>query len=74
MMRKTSLVLFGALAGAAAVLVAPQPSRLMLSSARADQADTYRALILFGGVFERVRAHYVEKPDDGKLIEGPKVH
>ncbi len=69
MMRKTSLLLFGALAGAAAVLVAVQPSRLMLSSARADQADTYRALILFGGVFEKVRAHYVEKPDDGKLIE-----
>jgi carboxyl-terminal processing protease len=69
MMRKTSLLLFGALAGAAAVLVAVQPSRLMLSSARAGQADTYRALILFGGVFEQVRSHYVEKPDDGKLIE-----
>jgi carboxyl-terminal processing protease len=69
MMRKTSLLLFGALAGAAAMLVAVQPSRLMLSSARAGQADTYRALILFGGVFEQVRAHYVEKPDDGKLIE-----
>jgi carboxyl-terminal processing protease len=69
MMRKTSLLLFGALAGAAAVLVAVQPSRLMFGSARADQADTYRALILFGGVFEKVRAHYVEKPDDGKLIE-----
>jgi carboxyl-terminal processing protease len=69
MMRKTSLLLFGALAGAAAMLVAVQPARLMLSSARAGQADTYRALILFGGVFEQVRAHYVEKPDDGKLIE-----
>jgi carboxyl-terminal processing protease len=69
MMRKASLLLFGALAGAAATLVAVQPSRLMLSSARAAQADSYRALILFGGVFEQVRAHYVEKPDDGKLIE-----
>src|SRR6266478_5156756 len=26
-------------------------------------------LSLFGDVFERVRADYVEKPDDGKLIE-----
>ncbi len=69
MMRKTSLLLFGALAGAAAILVAVQPSWLMLSSASAGQADTYRALILFGGIFEQVRAHYVEKPDDGKLME-----
>src|SRR3990170_3316140 len=27
------------------------------------------SLILLGAVFERVRADYVEKPDDGKLIE-----
>src|SRR5579885_3803564 len=71
MMRKTSLVLLGAVAGAAVTLVAVQPSsRLLLgSSARAAQADTYRQLNLFGDVFERVRADYVEKPDDGKLIE-----
>jgi carboxyl-terminal processing protease len=66
-MRKTSLLLLGALAGAAATLAAVQPS--LLGSARATQAVSYRALILFGGVFEQVRAHYVEKPDDGKLIE-----
>jgi len=32
-------------------------------------ADTYRQLSLFGDIFERVRAHYVEKPDDSKLVE-----
>jgi carboxyl-terminal processing protease len=69
MMRKSSLLLFGALAGAAVTLVAVQPSRLMLGSARAAQGDSYRALVLFGGIFEQVRAHYVDKPDDGKLIE-----
>jgi carboxyl-terminal processing protease len=69
MMRKASLLVSGALAGAAATLVAVQPSRLVLSSARAAQAGSYRALTLFGGVFEQVRAHYVEKPDDRKLIE-----
>src|SRR3984885_768345 len=70
MMRKTSLLLLGAVAGAAVTLVAVQPSRLMVgSSARAAQADTYRQLNLFSDIFERVRAHYVEKPDDGKLIE-----
>ena len=39
------------------------------ASAKAAAADTYRQLNLFGDVFERVRADYVEKPDDAKLIE-----
>jgi len=70
MMRKTSLILLGAAAGAAMTLIATQP-RLMLAgaSAKAAAADTYRQLNLFGDVFERVRADYVEKPDDAKLIE-----
>jgi len=68
-MRKTSLLLLGAVAGAVGTLVAVQLSWLTPSSARAAQADTYRALNLFGDVFEQVRAHYVEMPDDGKLIE-----
>ena len=51
-------------------LLAVQP-RIMLvgATAKAAAADTYRQLNLFGDVFERVRADYVEKPDDGKLIE-----
>jgi carboxyl-terminal processing protease len=70
MMRKTSLILLGAAAGAALTLVTTQP-RLMLvgASAKAAAADTYRQLNLFGDVFERVRASYVEKPEDSKLIE-----
>src|SRR5215468_9843095 len=71
MMRKTSLVLLGAAAGAALTILAVQPSRLLIgTSARAAAADTYRQLNLFGDIFERVRSHYVEKPDDSKLIEG----
>ena len=31
--------------------------------------DTYRLLNLFGDVFERVRASYVEKPSDQEVIE-----
>ena len=31
--------------------------------------ETYKLLQLFGNVFERVRADYVEKPSDQKLIE-----
>src|SRR5207302_1240373 len=71
MMRKTSLILLGAAAGVAATLVVTQP-RILFDGARAQAAaadNTYRQLSLFGDVFERVRADYVEKPDDGKLVE-----
>ena len=69
MMRKTTLILLGAAAGIALTLISTQP-RIVFdgSSARAATADTYRQLSLFGDVFERVRADYVEKPDDSKLI------
>jgi len=51
-------------------LLATQPHMVFIgSSAKAAAADTYRQLNLFGDVFERVRADYVEKPDDQKLIE-----
>src|SRR5580692_6058720 len=70
MMRKTSLVFLGAVAGAVATLLVTQPHSMMLgSAARAAASDTYRELNLFGDVFERVRADYVEKPDDSKLVE-----
>ncbi len=70
MMRKTTLIFLGALAGAAVTLVATQPRTLLIgSSAKAAASDTYRQLNLFGDVFERVRADYVDKPDDSKLVE-----
>jgi len=72
MMRKTFLILLGAVSGVALTLMATQPQLLPIglgSSAKAAAADTYRQLNLFGDVFERVRADYVEKPDDTKLIE-----
>ena len=70
MMRKTSLILLGAAAGVAVTLATTQP-RFLLEGTRAQAAaaDIYRQLSLFGDLFERVRADYVEKPDDGKLIE-----
>src|SRR6266568_8747570 len=68
MMRNSSLILLSAAAGAALTLVATQP-RLAGVGASATAADTYRQLNLFGDVLERVRADYVEKPDDSKLIE-----
>jgi carboxyl-terminal processing protease len=70
MMRKTSLIFLGAAAGVVVTLLATQPpSALVGSSAKAAASDTYRQLNLFGDVFERVRADYVEKPDDSKLVE-----
>jgi len=70
MMRKIPLVILSAAAGAALTLLAVQPRVLFLgNSAFAAAADTYRQLNLFGDVFERVRTDYVEKPDDGKLVE-----
>src|ERR1700754_1762526 len=72
MMRKTFLILLGAASGVALTVVATQPRLVPVafgSSAKAAAADTYRQLNLFGDVFERVRADYVEKPDDSKLIE-----
>src|ERR1700739_1407866 len=70
MMRKTSLILLGAAAGAALTLMTTQP-RIVFegSSAKAAGAGTHRHLSLFGDVFERGRADYVEKPDDSKLVE-----
>ena len=69
-MRKTSLILLGALVGVVATLLLTQPHALLMDSAAgAAASDTYRTLNLFGDVFERVRADYVEKPDDSKLVE-----
>ncbi|MGA9322541.1 MAG: PDZ domain-containing protein, partial [Xanthobacteraceae bacterium] len=70
MMRKTSLIFLGAIAGAGLTLRATQPHNVFVeSSAKAASSDTFRQLKLFGDVFERVRADYVEKPDDSKLVE-----
>src|SRR5262245_58480622 len=69
-MMMRNLLLLGAAAGVAVTLIAISP-RIVLDGARAQtaDADTYRQLSLFGDIFERLRADYVEKPDDSKLIE-----
>jgi carboxyl-terminal processing protease len=69
MMRKVSLVVLGAMAGAATVTIGQQTHLLAGGSARAAISDTYRSLNLFGDVFEKIRSDYVEKPDEGKLVE-----
>src|SRR6476660_5713792 len=70
MMRKTPLIFLGAIAGAGLTLLVTQPRIVSVgSSVKAALSDTYKKLNLFGEVFERVRADYVEKPDDSKLVE-----
>src|SRR6202166_4127904 len=70
MMHKTSFAFLGAIAGAGLTLLATQPHAVFVESiAKAASSDTYRQLNLFGEVFERVRADYVEKPNDSKLVE-----
>ena len=67
MMRRFALLAVGAAAGA---LVAGTAAQFGGSGeATAAAPDTYRQLNLFGDVFERIRADYVEEPDDAKLIE-----
>lgn len=68
-MRKVSLVLFGALLGAGTATMVSHSDLLSSTRATAAPADTYRQLSLFGDVFEKIRTDYVEKPDDGKMIE-----
>ncbi|MBV9752540.1 MAG: S41 family peptidase [Hyphomicrobiales bacterium] len=69
-MRKSSLLLLGAVFGAGAATLGLETRFLATEPAHAASAgDTYRQLNLFGDVFERIRSDYVEKPDDGKLVE-----
>ncbi|HEY9057931.1 MAG TPA: S41 family peptidase [Aurantimonas sp.] len=65
MIRKLSILFAGALMGATAMTVVSQNA----GTANAAGSDTYRQLAIFGDVFERVRAQYVDEPDDQKLIE-----
>src|SRR3984957_16323215 len=71
-MRKNYLFLLGTVAGVSLTLLAPGPRGDMLIAAAkaATTPDTYSQLNLLGDVFERIRADYVEKPEDSKLVEG----
>jgi carboxyl-terminal processing protease len=59
-------VRFLLLAAVAAFLISPVTRA---AEEKASQADTYELLNLFGDVFERVRADYVEEASDEELIE-----
>src|SRR6516164_6697862 len=71
-MRKNSGFFLGAAAGVCLTLFVsgPQSAQLVATAKAALGSGVYSKLNLFGEVFERVRADYVEKPDDAKLVEG----
>ncbi|CCE02888.1 S41 family peptidase [Bradyrhizobium sp. STM 3809] len=72
-MRKNWLFLAGTMTGVCLTLMVSGPEGAQLiarAKAAAGMGDTYSQLNLFGAVFERVRADYVEKPSDPALIEG----
>ncbi|WP_175577705.1 S41 family peptidase [Mongoliimonas terrestris] len=69
MIRKLSLLAAGACLGAAVTVVTGTGQLPGLGTAIAASADTYRQLNLFGDVFERIRADYVEEPDEAALVE-----
>jgi len=75
MLRKTGLILIPMAAGAiitGAIMsnFGVQPTHAQQTTqAQQPTAEVYRHLNLFGDVFERIRAEYVEAPDEKILIE-----
>src|SRR3954469_23272935 len=72
-MRRNLTFLLGTVTGICltVLVTGPQGAHLVAAAKAAARSDnTYSQLNLFGDVFERVRASYVEKPDDSKLMEG----
>lgn len=68
-MRKISISVMALAAGFAAGIAISSP-KLFPAEAASGSPETYRQLNLFGEVFERVRAGYVEQPADVDLIDG----
>ena len=66
-MNKTKFTYLGLFA--AGVVSAPVIWQAFAGAFAASNAETYKQLNLFGDVFDRVRADYVEAPDEEKLIE-----
>jgi len=68
-MRKTQYALWTLLVLAVLAAGSTMVGLARSQAASAASSDIYRQLDLFGEVLERVRADYVEKPDDAKMIE-----
>jgi len=69
MMRKTEYALLALLVLAVLAAGSTMVSFARSQAASATNSEIYKQLDLFGEVLERVRADYVESPEDAKLIE-----
>jgi carboxyl-terminal processing protease len=69
MMRKSEYALWALLVLAVLAAGSTMVSLARSQSATAANSEIYKQLDLFGEVLERVRADYVEQPEDAKLIE-----
>jgi carboxyl-terminal processing protease len=69
MMRKTEYALLAFLVLAVLAVGSTVVSFARSESASAANSEIYKQLDLFGEVLERVRADYVEEPEDSELIE-----
>jgi len=69
MMRKSEYALWALLVLAVLAAGSTMVSLARSQSASAANSEIYKQLDLFGEVLERVRADYVEAPEDSKLIE-----
>ena len=69
MKRKSEYALWALLVLAVLAARSTMVSLAKSQSASVVNSEIYGQLNLFGGVLERVRSKYVEKPDDAKLIE-----
>ena len=63
------IALKGSLLAAAAFAAGISVGPVQKVVAQGDAADSFRQLKLFGDVYERVRAEYVEEVAEQKLIE-----
>ena len=54
---------------ATGVLISTQVAAPLLAQETSRPASVYEQLDLFGDIFERIRAQYVEEVDEGKLVE-----
>lgn len=66
-MRKTAVFFSGMMLGAVSLVALDR--MLTAPAAVANTSETYRRLTLFGDVFDKIRADYVEKPDENKLVD-----
>ncbi|MEM1364504.1 MAG: S41 family peptidase [Pseudomonadota bacterium] len=68
MIRKLSFMFAGAVMGATAVTLMSGTAGLGVS-ANAASSETFRQLNIFGDIFERVRANYVDEPGEADMVE-----